>query len=217
MSKQDWSQILWEAYDQFLLPLGGKKVPTPYRRNEIGSFQKIETQFQGKSSPDILTKTTEELAREKKFNLSQASVEEIREFMRQNKLGIDCSGFSYRMLNYLVQKVKGKNLEAWGFPHIGRTNVVKLTSDELSVPISAFDQAEPGDLIRLNSTGGILHAVIVLSRKGNLITYAHSSSATQPDGVHTGEIIQGQIPADLQYFSFDTTSGDGIRRLKVLA
>ncbi len=212
----DYSKILWEAYDQFLLPLGGKRVPSPYRRNEVGSFQKIGPEFQGKSSPEVLTETTIKLAKEQNFDLDQASVEEIRDFMRKNKLGIDCSGFAYRMLNYLVQEAKGKNLEAFGLPHVGRTNVAKLASDEFSIPVSSFSEIQPGDFIKLNSTGDILHTVVILETKDSIITYAHSSGVTQTNGVHTDRIINGQLPEDLESFSYNCDEGDGIRRLKAL-
>ena len=127
---KNYSKILWQAYEQFMLPLGGKKVPCPYRMNDIGSLQKVGPAFQGKSSPEVLVETTKRLAKEQNFDLNRASVEEIRQFMSQNKLGIDCSGFIYRLLNHLVQKVKGKPLISFGLDHVGRTNVAKLTSDD---------------------------------------------------------------------------------------
>lgn len=215
MSK-DYSQILWDAYNQFLLPLGGKKVPTPYRRNEAGSFQKVGPEFQGKSSPEVLTETTIKLSKEQNFNLDKASVEEIRQFMKRNRLGIDCSGFAYRTLNYLVQETTGKNLEAFGLPHVGRTNVSRLTSDEFSIPIENFANSQAGDIIRLNSGGDILHALVILDTENGIITYAHSSSVTNPDGVHTDQIKGGNFTDDLKDFSYNTEDGDGIRRLKAL-
>jgi len=215
---QGYPKILFSAYDKFMLPLGGKRVPTPYRRNETGSFQKIGSQFQGKSSPEILTETTKRLAKEQNFNLGKASVEEIREFMKKNKLGIDCSGFVYRMLNHLVEKLGLGNLEkAAGFPHVGRTNIAKMTSDGFSVPVTDLSKAQPGDIIRLNSEGDILHGVIILQNSGGIITYAHSSNETNPSGVHQDKTVSNQLPPDLSYFSYNINKGDGIRRLKILA
>lgn len=218
MSNPDnYSKILYKAYDQFMLSLDGKKVPTPYRRNEIGSFQKIGSEFQGKSSPEVLTEATKRLAKEQNFDLNKASVEEIREFMKKNKLGIDCSGFVYRVINYLSEKLGLGNLEkAAGLPHVGRTNVAKLTSDEFSVPVGSFNEAQPGDIIRLNSGGDILHALIVLENSDGVIAYAHSSGETIPNGVHIGKIEGGKFPDDLKSFSYQTSQGDGVRRLKIL-
>lgn len=215
---QDYSRILFEAYEKFILSLGGKRVPTPYRRNEIGSYQKLGAEFQGKSSPETLIKTTKKLAKEQDFILDRATVEEIREFMRQNKLGIDCSGFSHRMLSFLTESIGLGSLEtASGLPHVGRTNVSRLTSDEFTVPVPEFDKTRPGDLIKFDSNTDIPHCVIILENAIGKITYAHSCENTNPTGVHTGTIDNGNLPAELAKFSYNTTLGDGIRRLKILS
>lgn len=212
----NYSKILWEAYNEFLLPLGNKKIPCPYRRNEVGSFQELGPEFQGKSSPETLTKTTKKLAKKQNFDLEKATAEEIRNFMVKNKLGIDCSGYIYRMLNYLIQEVRGKNLEGFGLPHVGRTNIAKLTSDEFGAPVYDLTDSKPGDIIRLNSKGDILHGVLIIENDDNVITYAHSSGITNPSGVHTGQIINGKFPDELKLFSYNIDEGDGIRRLKAL-
>ncbi len=217
-NSRDYSKILYTAYETFILPLGGKKVPTPYRRNEIGNYQKLGPEFQGKSSPEVLTEATIRLAGEQNFNLDQASVEEIRKFMQKNKLGIDCSGFVYRMLDYLSQSLGQGNLQkSASLEHVGRTNVAKITSDEFSLPVTGFAAAQAGDIIRLNSGEDILHGVIILENTRGIITYAHSSNETNPSGVHQGQILNNQLPSDLSKFSYDINKGDGIRRLKILA
>lgn len=210
----DYSKILWEAYEKFLLPLGGKLVPTPYRRNEYGLYQKVGPEFQGKSSPEVLIRTTKKLAKQQKFNLNKASVEQIKDFMRKNQLGIDCSGFAYRMLNSLAQEVKGQPLTVLGFEHVGRTGVVKLTSPEVSTKVNSFKEAKSGDLIRIDSAAldGILHCLVVLDNQKGTLTYAHSSKV----GVHTDQIKNGKFPKDLKAFSYKKQAGDGIRRLKCL-
>ncbi len=216
----NYAQILYQAYDQFLLSLGGKKVPTPYRRNEIGSFQKLAPEFQGKSSPEILTKTAKKLAKDQNFDLNKASVEEIRDFMRKNKLGIDCSGFAYRMLNFLVQKVKGKSLEAFGLPHVGRTNVAKLTSDEFTNQVKNIGNIQAGDIIKIDA-----HCIIILEKTLQKITYVHSSGESNPDGVHLGKIkiidpnksLQDQTWLEkFKSMTYNEKNGDGIKRLKFL-
>ena len=214
----NYSKILREAYDQFLLPLGGKKVPTPYRRNEVGSFQKVGPEFQGKSSPEVLIEATQRLAGEQNFNLNKASLEEIRQFMGKNKLGIDCSGFVYRMLDYLSQRLGLGNLQkSAGMEHVGRTNVAKMTSEEFSILISDFSEAKPGDVLKLNSGEDILHGVVILENKDGIITYTHSSNITKVEGVHSDQIIKGKLPDELEVFSYNPDLGDGIYRLRILA
>lgn len=213
-----YSKILKEGFlEYYELPLGGKKVATPYRRNEYGSYQKTGTAFQGKSSAKTILEVTEKLAGQQHFDLDKASAEEIRQFMRQNKLGIDCSGFVYRMLDHLTQCLGLGNLQkAAGMEHVGRTNVAKMTSEQFSIPIKNFSQAHPGDIIRLNSNGDLLHGVTVLDNQDGIITYAHSSTVTPTGGVYCGEIHNGEFPQDLKLFKFNTMAGDGVKRLKIL-
>ena len=201
------SKILWEAYESFLLPLGNKKVPTPYRINETGAFQKTRPEFQGKSSPKVLEEITRKFAKEKKINLEKASVEEIRNFMRKNKLGIDCSGFVYRILNHLIQEIKGKSLIDFGFPHVGRANVAKLTSTEFSKPVKNLKQAKSADLIKCANNSGSLHVLLVLENKDGEITYAHSSKGNNLTGIKREKISVNKLP----------TGFLEIRRLKILS
>lgn len=210
------SDILYSTYKQFLLPLGGKRVPVPYRRNETGQYQKLGAAFQGKSSPRVLIKTTTSLAKKQNFDLNKASVEDIRDFMRKNRLGIDCSGFAYRLLNTFSEKVHGRSLTAFGLPHVGRTNTTKLTSSKIAIKIENLDMAVAGDLIKLNSTGDIPHVLVVLENRSGKIIYAHSSGTTNPDGVHLGGVHKGKLPEELNIFSYNPYLGDGVYRLKGL-
>ncbi len=194
----DTAAILRQAYDQFMLPLGGKRIPTPYRRNEFGSYQKLGPEFQGKSSPEVLTKTTEKLAEAENFDLDKTSVEEIRRFMVNHKLGIDCSGFVYRLLDHLTKKIGLGNLqEAAGMEHIGRTGAAKLTSDRFVVPVPGPALTRPGDILKFNVLSDIPHVAVILAHENGVITYAHSSS-TQANGVHMGQIDNGKLQEKFQ-------------------
>lgn len=214
------SKILWEAYESFLLPLGGKKVPVPYRIN-IPPLE--HPARQGKSSPQIIIRQLKKDALEQKFNLSKASVEEIRQFMIKNHLGIDCSGFAYRLLNYLIQKLKSKSLESFGLPHIGRTNVAKLTSPEFTIPVKKTSDVKAGDIIKLN--GKPMHCMIVIEVNRNYITYAHPSETSRPSGVHLQRIKKVMLKSSLENQlwlerfkrgPYNPRGGDEVRRLKFL-
>lgn len=202
----NYSQILEQAYSHFILNIEGKKVAIPYRIN----IPPIEHPArQGKSSPEVILKQLYEDAREQGFDLKKASVEsveEVRGFMRKNHLGLDCSGFVYRMLDFLVQEAKGKPLTKLGFDHVGRTNVTMLTDSDHSIKIDPKD-LQPGDIIKTNSLSKIPHILIVMARKDNLVTYAHSSKDSA--GIT-------KFSEDLNDIIYDTKAGDGPRRLKVL-
>ena len=234
----NYSIFLNKAYQQFLLDLGGKKVPTPYRINI--PFQP-DRRFYGKSDARELTKDTIQIANENGFDLNSASGEEIRKFMEENWLGIDCSGLVYHLLDALLRKTGQASMQKIGFPKASATNVAKLTAPEFTEKIKSWDQVKPGDLIRLNSKNAD-HILIVLNSelktRNSYITYVHSSGITKTTGVHTGEIINGKFPEDLSVFSYNLSiakisssasdlknrkpsaynekTGDGIYRLKAL-
>lgn len=212
-----FSPILKRAYNQFILNIEGKKVSIPYRINIPPMKHPAR---QGKSAPEVILKQLYEDAKQQGFDLKQASVEEIRDFMKQNNLGLDCSGFVYRMLDFFVQEIKGKPLTELGFEHVGRTNVAILTDDNHSIKVDPKD-IQPGDIIKTNSEGDIDHILIVIGKNKNQVTYAHSSRETIPQGVHKGkfEILpQGQIKfiEDLRNITYNNKAGDGPRRLKIL-
>lgn len=217
ISMDDFPQILKQAYNQFILNVEGKKVAIPYRIN----IPPIEHPArQGKSAPEVILNTLYEDAKEQNFDLKSASSEEIREFMKKNNLGLDCSGFVYRMLDFLVQEVKGKPLTELGFDHVGRTNVAVLADNNHTIKID-LENLQPGDIVKTNSVGDIDHVLIVIGRNKNKVTYAHSSRETNPQGVHkaTFNILpQGEIKfiEDLGDIAYNITAGDGPRRLKAL-
>ena len=144
-----------------------------------------------------------------------SSIEQIQQFMIQNKLGLDCSGFIYRMLDFLLLKTKGKRLKSAVGSHVGNTNVQKLTSLRLSEKIEDFTQVKPGDLVKLNSHKEIPHVFVVLENLNGIIKYAHNG-ITQLNGVQTGEFRLDNIQEDLPYYTFNPKNGDGFYRLKAL-
>lgn len=222
-----YSKILKQAYEQFILKIGDKDVPMPHRINIPPEEHPAR---QGKSSPEVIFKQLKIDAEQQNFDLNKASVEEIKHFMKKNKLGIDCSGFAYRMLNHLVQQIKGEGLETFGFPHVGRTNVNTLTSEEFSIPIKTIRKIHPGDIIKTCSEETIPHCAIVIEKTDSEITYAHSSNKTKITGVHLGKItindpytgLKDQLFLEETYYNinygdlFNSQAGDNIVRLKIL-
>lgn len=213
------TEILWNVFDSFRIPINGTRVAVPYRINDISNPHAVGPEFRGKSSPEVLKETTLRLAFEQGIDLEGAPVEFIRSFMRRNLLGIDCSGYVYRVLDELAQRVKGKPLTELGFEHVGRTNVRILTSPEHALVADPSD-IKPADLIRMNSGGDILHVALVMDRRGDKVTYTHSSSQTKPDGVHSADLkIIGNnfvFEEELGDITFRLDDGDGVRRLRAL-
>lgn len=219
----DYSNLLIKAYNQYLLPLGGKKVPAPYRINiPFQPDRKIDKNIiylGGKSPAKRLTEDTILAAKEQNFDLEKSSVEEIQKFMQENMLGIDCSGFTYHLLDFLLRKIKKGGMEKIGFPKASQTDVEKLTSREFAEKLENIRDGQPGDIIRLGSKSAdlIQHCIIILETSWGMATYAHSSRKTLIKGVHTDSISLGKLPPELKVYNYSPEdTPDGLYRLKAL-
>jgi hypothetical protein len=223
-------QNLFQQYS--CLPLGGKEIVCPYWMNKL--VQGIYGPNGGKGNPEQIVQATVEEAKNAFFDLNKASEEEILAFMRTRRIGVDCSGFVYWMLDAFDREKGGNGLaddipEANGSFVGSRANVRLLTSKELATRVSLQD-VRVGDMIR---TRGGKHIMIVFSIErdddGNLwkITYAHSSNKTEITGVHLGVIdivapektLADQIwqeknaDGDSYLVDFLPEAGDGFYRL----
>lgn len=158
--------------------------------------------------------------------------EYIRKLAKRNRIGIDCSGFVYRMLDTLI------HLGYAGSAHvslgsifsggINKTNARILTSREFSLDIQKVKDVQVGDMIRLK---GGHHVVIVVKKTPQTITYAHSShQTTKIKGVHIAKIniTDKEKPIQNQQWLEETNrgenfgekffyqeKGDGVYRLKI--
>lgn len=220
MSKTlNYSGVLNNGFACFVLDVYGKAVPTPYRINIPADEHPVR---QGKSSPEVILAQLKKDAKDQEFNLKEASAVQIKGFMVKNRLGIDCSGFSYRMIDYLLKALNLPSLEKSGFPHVGRTNVALLTSSAHTTSIIQARLVRAGDLIKIGSQKKIPHCMIVLDKNDQEIIYAHSSSKTKVTGVHMDKIKLVNPDLDLEHqqweeaLLYNPSSGDKVARLKIL-
>lgn len=225
-------QELFYKYSHLFV--GGKEIACPYWVNSLkfGIFGP----HGGKGTPEEIIETTLLEAKNHKKNLEEMSEEEIISFMKARKIGVDCSGFAFWMLDAL-DKEKGGNGIADDIPGSqgrylkARANASMLTSDEVSIPVE-LRNIRVGDTIRIH---GGRHIVVIISviRQENVmkkIEYVHSSSKTEEYGVHKAEIVIVDGDKDLEFqdwlektkegesykdIYFDPKNGDGIKRLKI--
>ncbi|MFZ5366439.1 MAG: hypothetical protein ACOZBZ_04110 [Patescibacteria group bacterium] len=217
------------------LPIFKKQVKCPYWMDKIK--KKIWGPYGGKGSPQELVRATLEVGAKKKINLAKLTSQQIRVFMKKNRIGLDCSGLAFKLLNTLDKEKGGNGLED-DIPGVKgkfllRANVMMLTNDEVSLPIKKLRDLAVGDLIRLGE-GKHLAVIVEIKRgsKGQIkeIVYAHSSPGTVPDGVHKARILikDGNYGLEAQKWLertkkgenygqkfFKPEKGDGIRRLRI--
>lgn len=228
-------QDIFYLYTHLLL--GGKEIVCPYW---MDCSKKLKHgPGGGKASPQELVNLTELKAREKKIDLSTLNEREIVLFMKKNRLGVDCSGFAFWMLNALDLE-RGGNGIADDIPNSEgryikiRASTKMLTDGGVSFFVKKIKWIKPGDMIRL---GGGHHLAVVMEigkdKGGNIkkIIYAHSSSPfyTVISGVHKESIIIKDVEKSLQEQEWQEKTpnganyalqlylqeGDGVKRLKI--
>lgn len=228
------SPTIEKLLDQYLhLDIAGKKVRCPYWRNKID--KRIWGPFGGKGKPEQLVQATLDVAKMQKVNLGDLSIRQIENFMKKNRIGIDCSGLAYWLLDVLDKEKGGNGLEddipgAKG-RFLTRASVEMLTNDEVSKQINKISDVKVGDMIRVQEGKHMAVTIRIRKVKDQIkeLVYAHSSNLTKVKGVHTDKILIKNPDGGLenQIWQEKTAKGenygkkyfwperrDGVRRLK---
>jgi len=187
-----------ESADQVIneylkLPLGGKEVACPYhinkRKERVGLRALV-----GKGDPGEIVKEVKVWAKLKDFDLFKATSDQIREFMVDRSIGIDCSGFVVHLLGFILKSEKKKRLwQYMKFPDNSLIGVIRrsfrpienlgantLTNLENCIEVKDINKVLPGDLIRSKGLVKNSHHVIIIYsvlKEGNKvkeIEYVHS-------------------------------------------
>ncbi len=128
-----------------------------------------------------------------------ASIEEIRDFMIRNKLGIDCSGLVAWTAHALVRrhtnrslwrsiKYKGHPLRAAVIRHMRPVENLsaRLLTDEINANVVRdLHSVKPGDIIRTLNGGHVLIITEVHHKQGAPSRFRYANS-TQYDGTEYG-------------------------------
>lgn len=149
------------------LSIADKKIQTPYFNNRRSQLRGALGVLVGKGNPEELEDESQIISLKEKINLPSLSEEKIKEFMIDNNLGIDCSGFVYYILDALVQEKLNKKLnKVIKFPFaksLIRKIICKLRpaqnfsvrniSHESNTKEIALENIQTGDLIIFLASG----------------------------------------------------------------
>lgn len=194
------------------LKIGNKIVSCPYFQNVTNKRFPLAV-FSGKGTPEQIEKASEKAFVNGGRNISEYSADVIRFYMTMSDIGVDCSGFTARIIeSLLAEKGKGvlqKNLltgdhSPLGFLRFLIRPVANLSANSLTgsincISIKETDMVLPGDLIRIGSH----HVAIVgeVEKEGNYvtkITYYHSTyDYYETHGVRKGQIVMTKPGKDL--------------------
>lgn len=152
-------QRLIENY--FKLTIGGKEIVCPYFINKKSVRGNLRV-MAGKGSPEEIELESKIWAKVRDFDLNNATTEEVRAFLQQEKIGIDCSGFIAQILStYMKETNQGKLVSKLKFEQnnlfmslrrklrpIENIGAKTLTSELNCEKIDNLNDIKPGDLIR---------------------------------------------------------------------
>lgn len=215
------SKIKYFLDNFFYLNIENKIVRIPYWRNKLNlkNAKRIQGPFGGKGTPEQIKSATMQKAKKLNVNLKEMTAKQIEEFMEQNRIGIDCSGFVFQFLNQLkpgfwkkLKKAPGRSSNP-----ARRFNASALTSDQNSIRVdNRIDAIRVGDIIPVSlENDKITHVMVVIDISPQEILYAHSSSKTQVEGPHLGKIIieYPNEPLNKQRWEEELSSGKSILSL----
>ena len=198
-------------------------IGLPYWKNKLIDGQIVKAGiFGGKGTCEQIAAKTIELAQKQNINLLKSTPQQIYNFQKKNKLGIDCSGLTSNLLN-LILKLEEVNFQINPY----KTSAAMLTSPEFSEKIENINQIQTGDMIRMDSGK---HILFVIEKIDNIISFVQSSQKTFTRGVHYGhiEIVYPKKSLQYQLWSdktkddkkystlFNPKNSDGVFRLKQL-
>lgn len=144
------------------------------------------------------------------FKLVPKDIKEGKKFtyLKKQKIGIDCSGLVYHLLNFYSQLKFNKPVHNYLIGTDHKYGVRRLSANLLTAPINSiqirnYNDIKTADIIRYNQGK---HVLFIIEKKENIIYLVHSSKNTIPSGVHyaTIEITDYSKPLNLQKWS-DTT------------
>ncbi|MBU1088751.1 C40 family peptidase [Patescibacteria group bacterium] len=197
-----------------------KYLNIPYSKNKLKNGKIIlEVPYGAKGTWQQIQKITNQIAKEKKLDLKNLNNKQLYNFQKKHKIGIDCSGFCYHLLNKIYQLNFKKNIKAKLIGTNNKKGVRRLSANLLTNSINAtkisnYNNIQTGDLIRFDKG---VHVIFIIEKKGDTIYYVHSSNKTKTRGVHHGTIKITNPQKTLNYQQWSEcifpNSGDTIFRL----
>ncbi len=196
------------------LKLGNHEVVCPYFNNRRSQVRAGLRVLVGKGSPSDIEEEAALIAFREKIELTSLNSYQIKKFLIDNSLGIECSGFVYHILEQELWEKKKKHLRSvLSFPYaknplrkllvklrpIENTGVKSLAHEKNSTEIALKD-IRPGDIITMlegDTVGNPDHVLLVhfVQYDGDTPELFHYTHAIQwkSDGVIDHGIAEGRI------------------------
>jgi len=210
-----------QVIDAYLaLSIGDKKITCPYFNNKKSGVRAGLRVMIGKGSPEDIVEEITLLALRKKIDLKKLDTTQLRNFLIENNVGIECSGFVFHVLNaeihakkntslgHILSFKKSKNPLRFLLQKLrpAENTSVQVLADKQNSHEISLDKIRPGDMIIMigfkKSIGARDHVLLVTEVEENpptqssagqrKITYTHSLHWDRDTALEHG-IKQGQI------------------------
>ena len=199
------------------LTIGGKKIVCPYFINTKSQRAGLRVLI-GKGDPGEIEREVNVHSQLKGLDIYKLNESEIRNFMIENHIGIDCSGLVVHILNYWLKKQSLRPL-IYYLEFSNRSLISKLkrklrpveqiganllTNSNNSKAITNLNDVRPGDLIRSKGQRTNSHHLMLITEvtlvddEVKEIEYVHSiRQYNEENGVRFGKILINNINAGL--------------------
>ena len=189
------------------LKIAGKTIKCPYYNNERQKMRAALRARIGKGSPEEIEHEALVIAIRDGVQIDVLNDEALQKFLVDSKLGIDCSGFVYYVLEAEARAHKKnlkKSIKFSGFSFLRKLVARLRTVENVGVQILAHDQnshsvdlsdIQPGDMIVMigyDDENKRDHILLVTSIEDDKILYVQSC-ALQIDGKYDHGIKGGMI------------------------
>jgi hypothetical protein len=194
--------------------VGSAVCSIPYYNNKVAARRAALRVEVGKGSPKDIFEEITHRALAEKVDVSLLDSENLKKFLVNSNLGIDCSGFAYYILNEeSLSRGKGTLDKHIHFIHASnsltrfiakfkpQTNIDVLTfADDANSRKSVFKEIEPGDIITMlgGPDGGERNHILVINQVEYqnfvpiTIHYVHAiawpTDGKYGHGIHDGRI-----------------------------
>lgn len=215
MESKTLSPAALELIEKYLhLPFKEKDVQTPYFNNRRQKVRGALRVLIGKGSVEDITEEATIFSLKEKVDLKKMESADIKKYLIDHNIGIDCSGLAYYLLDEELRAQNKKPLRTFLFfpsaKNIFRKLLVKLRpvenagvrtfNHEKNTREISLDEALPGDMIIMMETGKdhdlnhmlVLQKIEYENKKPKVFHYTHSL-AWSTDGKYGHGVRQGTL------------------------
>ncbi len=227
MNTQTLSQSALDIIKNYSqLIFGDKKINCPYFNNRRSKVRAGLRVLIGKGSPEEIIEEAQLFALREKVDLKNISAEDLKKFLVEHNLGLDCSAFTYYILNAEYKsKHSGELASKLFYPNriFIRKLLIKLRpvenisvntlSHEKNTEAITLGEVVPGDVVIIMNAGkehNLNHILVVYKVEyaeniPQTLYYAHSFQWSI-DGKYNHGIKTGRIEiTDIQKSLLDQT------------